>query len=119
MKVSQVVCSALALIASTAHAYQSSSSRRAFVQSAATAFVVGTTTAANAMEACPKGSNNCIRTTWTPPSGTSKADIAKTVQAVLLEYPQVRWVCQSGKILLVPTLCAIMIYEITMASSRS
>ena len=91
MKISQVAFSVLALTATTIEAYSTqASSRRAFVQSAAAAVVIGTATAANAMEACPKGSNNCIRTTWTPPTGASKADIASTVKAVLSEYPQVR-----------------------------
>jgi Protein of unknown function (DUF1499) len=44
--------------------------------------------AANAMEACPKGSSNCIRTTWTAPAGTSRAKMAQTLTAVLESYPQ-------------------------------
>ena len=83
MKISLVVLSALSAV----QAYQLPSSRRAFVQSAA-ATVLTTATAAHAVEACPKGSNNCIRTTWTPPAGTSAADVAKTVQEVLSAYPQ-------------------------------
>jgi hypothetical protein len=41
-----------------------------------------------AMEDCPPNSKNCIRTTWTPPSGTNKAGMAKSVKAVLNAYPQ-------------------------------
>lgn len=41
-----------------------------------------------ALEACPAGSKNCIRTAWTPPKGTSKGDAAKTVKSVLASYPQ-------------------------------
>lgn len=90
MKLSFIALSAVAV--TTVEGYQPAPSRRAFVHSAATA-VLTTATAANAIDACPKGSNNCIRTVWTPPSGTSQADMAKTVQAVLSEYPQVRLHC--------------------------
>ena len=60
---------------------------------AGTSFVAAVTVAglsnpANAIEACPKGSSNCIRTTWTPPSGTSKKDAIQQVKAVLDSYPQ-------------------------------
>ena len=43
---------------------------------------------ANAIEACPPKTQNCIRTAWTPPSGTSKSDAVKTVLEVLNAYPQ-------------------------------
>ena len=61
------------------------------VAGATVAFVGGgsiLTTTANAIDVCPKGSNNCIRTTWTPPSGTSKKDAAQQIKAVLDSYPQ-------------------------------
>lgn len=61
------------------------------VAGATVAFVgssILTTNAANAIDACPKGSSNCIRTTWTPPSGTSKKDAAQQIKAVLDSYPQ-------------------------------
>jgi len=56
----------------------------------AAAFVssVGNVSPANAIEACPKGSNNCLTTTWTPPSGTSAADAASTLEKVIKSYPQ-------------------------------
>jgi hypothetical protein len=41
-----------------------------------------------ALDACPAKSKNCIRTTWTPPEGTSKAKMADVVKAVLQAYPQ-------------------------------
>ena len=44
--------------------------------------------AAQAVDACPPKSSNCIRTTWTPPAGTSKADAASTVRSILNDYPQ-------------------------------
>lgn len=71
-----------------------SASRRDIFRSVATvagtailsgAVVVGN---ANAMEACPKGSSNCIRTTWTPPAGMSKTAAAASLQKVLAAYPQ-------------------------------
>jgi hypothetical protein len=64
--------------------------RRAFFQKAAitSAAVLLPVQTALAMEACPAGTANCIRTTWTPPQGTSKANMAAAVKAVLAEYPQ-------------------------------
>lgn len=59
----------------------------AFVATSGLAFLAKVDSA-HAIEACPKGSKNCIRTTWTPPAGTSKADMAKTVKEVLSTYPQ-------------------------------
>jgi hypothetical protein len=71
------------------------SSRRDMFRSVATvagtALLSGAVVAvgnANAMEACPKGSSNCIRTTWTPPAGMSKTDAAASLQKVLAAYPQ-------------------------------
>lgn len=43
---------------------------------------------ANALDACKKGSQNCIRTTWTPPSGSSKAASIASLKKVLEAYPQ-------------------------------
>ena len=82
---------AYALFVSTAGAY-STSSRRAFLSQTVSAAVVGSTictapVAANAINACPKGSKNCIRTTWAAPSGTSTADMAKAITATLEAYP--------------------------------
>jgi Protein of unknown function (DUF1499) len=37
---------------------------------------------------CPRGSQNCIRTTWTPPAGTTPAQASQTVKQVLEGYPQ-------------------------------
>lgn len=41
-----------------------------------------------AIEACPPKSQNCIRTTWTPPPSTSKSDMASTLTSILDAYPQ-------------------------------
>ena len=71
----------------------STSSRRKLLQDACAA-IGGVATVglvnqpAYAIDACPRGSQNCIRTTWTAPAGTSKADIIKTVKDVLSSYPQ-------------------------------
>jgi hypothetical protein len=75
-------------------AYNTPSSRRRMIQQAVASTTAATGVAflpinfVNAIDACPPKSSNCIRTTWTPPSGTSKAEMAKTIKAVLLEYPQ-------------------------------
>jgi Protein of unknown function (DUF1499) len=37
---------------------------------------------------CPRGSQNCIRTTWTPPPNTSPAQASQVVRQVLESYPQ-------------------------------
>jgi hypothetical protein len=70
-------------------------SRRAFFQKAATtaavascAILLPVQSAQAALDACPPKSSNCIRTTWTPPAGTSKAKMVEQVEAVLQAYPQ-------------------------------
>jgi hypothetical protein len=73
-------------------------SRRAFFQKAAVTAASASAAvlllptqaaqAAAALDACPAKSQNCIRTTWTPPAGTSKAKMAEQVKAVLQAYPQ-------------------------------
>ena len=86
--------STLLLLASTASAYQPASKvtgrRDLFQTVAGAAFVtaVAPSLPANAIDACPKGSNNCIRTTWTPPAGTSKSDAVQQIKTILDSYPQ-------------------------------
>jgi len=41
-----------------------------------------------ALEACPAKANNCVRTTWTPPSSTSSKDAISIVKEVIATYPQ-------------------------------
>jgi len=41
-----------------------------------------------ALEACPPGSNNCIRVTWTPPAAASKSVSIATLREALQAYPQ-------------------------------
>eukprot|EP00980_Cylindrotheca_fusiformis_P000705 scaffold168_cov124-Cylindrotheca_fusiformis.AAC.5 len=43
---------------------------------------------ANSIEPCPPGSQNCIRTTWTPPPGSDKASSTASLRKVLEAYPQ-------------------------------
>lgn len=43
---------------------------------------------AQALEMCPPKANNCVRTTWIPPSGSTNADIAAAVRDVIQAYPQ-------------------------------
>jgi Protein of unknown function (DUF1499) len=95
------LASALVLLTASAQAYQPSpvsttcttNSRRELFRSfvGATAFVstvAFNTLPADAIVACPNGSNNCIRTTWTPPAGTTKSSAAKQLKAILESYPQ-------------------------------
>ncbi len=44
--------------------------------------------AANAIDACPSGSKNCLRQTWSPPSSTSATNAASELRAALNAYPQ-------------------------------
>ena len=46
---------------------------------------VSASSRANAIEACPNKSSNCIRTTWTAPADT---DVSKTLAGILNLYPQ-------------------------------
>jgi hypothetical protein len=45
-------------------------------------------TQSSALEACPPGSNNCIRVTWTPPAAASKSVSIATLREALQAYPQ-------------------------------
>ena len=85
------------LLALQASAYQTTkvAGRRDLFRSAAGAAFIGvgavvgiSADPANAIDACPKGSSNCIRWTVSPPSGTSKKDAAQQIKAVLESYPQ-------------------------------
>lgn len=64
------------------------SRRDALASSFATILAVTIPSAANAIDACPKGSKNCLRQTWTPPSSTSAADATSQLRDVLNAYPQ-------------------------------
>jgi Protein of unknown function (DUF1499) len=101
MKPFSLATSTLILLTASAEAYQLSpvsttfttGSRRELLRSlvGVTAFactVTATSLPADAIEACPNGSNNCIRTAWTPPAGTSKSNAAKQLKAILESYPQ-------------------------------
>lgn len=41
-----------------------------------------------ALELCPKGSSNCIRTKWSPPTGTAANDAVSTLKTIIESYPQ-------------------------------
>ena len=49
------------------------------------AFTASTVLPANAIDKCPPNSKNCLRETWTPPSGV---DAAKQLRDVINAYPQ-------------------------------
>ena len=51
-------------------------------------FLASSPRVANAMEACPPKSQNCVRATWTPPLGTSNENVVSTLRQVLNAYPQ-------------------------------
>ena len=59
------------------------------VASAGAAFAfVAATSPANALDACPKGSKNCISTKWSPPAGTGAKVAAETLEKIVGSYPQ-------------------------------
>lgn len=91
MKFATVILSFL-LASATAYNANSGMNRRDVFRSVASAGVaaafVSSPPVANALEACLPGTSNCIRTTWTPPAGTSKADATSTLMKVLQSYPQ-------------------------------
>jgi hypothetical protein len=86
-----VVVAASLLVASTAAYSPGPLNRRevfkAVVASGAAA-IVASPSIADALEACPKGSNNCIRTEWTPPAGKSKDAAIASLKKALDSYPQ-------------------------------
>mmetsp|Transcript_8152 Transcript_8152/g.10361 ORF Transcript_8152/g.10361 Transcript_8152/m.10361 type:complete len:189 (-) Transcript_8152:189-755(-) len=68
-------------------------SRRDVFGKVATSFGIGAAllqqpAIANALEICPPKANNCVRTSWTPPSGTSKNDAISTLRDAINAYPQ-------------------------------
>jgi hypothetical protein len=82
----------LLLGAPSLSAYSAASSRRVVFSKLASAggfaFVaVSSSSPAQALEACPAGTQNCIRTSWTPPENASASDIVNSIRAVLQEYP--------------------------------
>jgi hypothetical protein len=77
----------LLLVVTSTHAW-STISRRDAMSTLATGLIVGPAAAAHAIDDCPKGSNNCVRTTWTAPSGSSKKDAVSAFRAALDSYPQ-------------------------------
>mmetsp|Transcript_129969 Transcript_129969/g.363797 ORF Transcript_129969/g.363797 Transcript_129969/m.363797 type:complete len:186 (+) Transcript_129969:158-715(+) len=86
-----VVAVAFLLVASaTAYTPAPMNRRDAFktVVASGAAVLVTTPTIVNALEACPKGSSNCIRTEWTPPAGSSKDAAIASLKKALDSYPQ-------------------------------
>jgi hypothetical protein len=61
---------------------------RQVASAGAAATIVTWSNPANSLDACPTGSKNCIRTTWTPPSGTDASAAASTLKKVIESYPQ-------------------------------
>ena len=91
MKFATLILSFL-LASATAYNANSGVNRRDAFRSVASAGVaaafVSSPSLANAVDACLPGSSNCIRTTWSPPAGTSKADATSTLKKVFESYPQ-------------------------------
>mmetsp|Transcript_6432 Transcript_6432/g.7991 ORF Transcript_6432/g.7991 Transcript_6432/m.7991 type:complete len:190 (+) Transcript_6432:60-629(+) len=54
----------------------------------AAALLVQQPSDANALELCPPKANNCVRTTWSPPSGSSKDEAVAALRDAIGAYPQ-------------------------------
>ncbi|GAX22352.1 hypothetical protein FisN_3Hh442 [Fistulifera solaris] len=79
----------LAACFASVNAYGVGSSRREVLKQASFGVAsLSFASTANAIDACPKGSKNCIVTTWNPPAGTSKKDMALTIRAAINGYPK-------------------------------
>jgi hypothetical protein len=86
-----VVVLACLLVASTGAYTPAPLNRREVFQAvvaSGVAAVMVSPSVADALEACPKGSNNCIRTEWTPPAGTNKDAAIASLKKALDSYPQ-------------------------------
>jgi len=73
-------------LASAANAWTTATRRD--VMNFAAGAILASPTVANAIDACPPKSQNCVRATWSPPEGTSKNDAVKAVREVISAYPQ-------------------------------
>ena len=83
-----IIAATLAVGHGFSHTTQSAISRREALSNALTSVaVVSLPGAANAIKACPPGSNNCLRQTWTPPSSASAADAVDQLRGALSAYP--------------------------------
>ena len=91
------LCNITAILAlvgsSSAYTTSNSSSRRELISNVAKAAIFGigavaVAPSAQALEMCPEKANNCVRTKWTPPSGTSKGDAVAVLRDAINAYPQ-------------------------------
>lgn len=91
MKITSIVT--LLSLTSSASAWSTSTSRRELLSNVAKGAAFGLAGAslvapADALEMCPPKANNCVRTKWSPPAGTSKEDSIKQLRDALNAYPQ-------------------------------
>lgn len=82
-----------ALIGSVSSYSTSPSSRRELMTKLANGAIFGASAfvlspSADALEMCPPKANNCVRTKWTPPPGTSKDEAIASLRDALNAYPQ-------------------------------
>ncbi|KAL7527070.1 hypothetical protein ACHAXR_002720 [Thalassiosira sp. AJA248-18] len=90
MKLIQTVtiAASLAIGHGFSHSPKPVSRRDAVSNTLASIVAVSLPSAANAIQACPPGSKNCLRQTWTPASSTSAADATSQLREALNAYPQ-------------------------------
>lgn len=85
---SLTIAATLAVGQGFSHSPQPVSRREAVSNTLASIIAVSLPGAANAIQACPPGSNNCIQQTWSPPSSTSAADATSQLREAINTYPQ-------------------------------
>lgn len=91
----KLAITAILAILGTSSAYSTTkaSSRRELLSNVAKGAVFGigaiaVTPNADALEICGPKANNCVRTTFTPPAGSSKDDVAAALRDAINAYPQ-------------------------------
>eukprot|EP00640_Fibrocapsa_japonica_P007203 CAMPEP_0113939028 /NCGR_PEP_ID=MMETSP1339-20121228/5427_1 /TAXON_ID=94617 /ORGANISM="Fibrocapsa japonica" /LENGTH=188 /DNA_ID=CAMNT_0000942413 /DNA_START=66 /DNA_END=632 /DNA_ORIENTATION=- /assembly_acc=CAM_ASM_000762 len=94
MKLISAVTTLVLVGSASAYTISNACSRREMISNVATGTLFGIgavavgPSASDALEQCPPKSNNCVRTTWTPPSGTSKDDAIAALRDAINAYPQ-------------------------------
>ncbi len=88
-----VSITALLFSLGSSSAYTAPSTRRELINNVAKGalFGIGAVTvapSAEALEMCPPKANNCVRTVWSAPAGTSKEDAILALRDVINAYPQ-------------------------------
>lgn len=93
MKFTTIASLLLFVGSSSAYTISSTSSRRELISNTVKGALFGIgavaiAPSADALEICPPKANNCVRTKWTPPAGSSKDDAIAALRDSINAYPQ-------------------------------